>query len=303
MSRTFVCSTIMAGFLAPAALAQDVAVLTPYLSSVTTNEMIEVFTDTADARGWSTNVVDTRGDFGQLASRVEDVVNAGVDAIVFASVDPSQIQDQVDAAASAGIPVIAIDGAVAPGVTVNVTSDNFELGTQLSTFLFDQLGGEGNIVKFYHSAHPGVRQRELALDAALEANPGISVIADHYVNVPGPIDDSRIAMETILRQHGDDIDGVWAARDEPAIGALIAVQADMPDSTMLIAGIDGNPQAVELIGECTNLVGSVRQDFTAMSTMAADALQAVLEGGSPDAQELYAPSILVTRDSVGADCG
>lgn len=303
MARTLFWTAAVVAIVSPAALAQDIAVLTPYLSSVTTNEMIEVFTSTAEERGWSTNVVDTRGDFGQLASRVEDVVNAGVDAIVFASVDPSQIQDQVDAAAAAGIPVIAIDGAVAPGVTVNVTSDNFELGTQLSSFLFDQLGGEGNIVKFYHSAHPGVRQRELALDAALEANPGITVIADHYVNVPGPIDDARIAMETILRQHGDDIDGVWAAWDEPAVGALIAVQADLPDSTMLIAGIDGNPQAVELIGDCTNLIGSVRQDFAAMSTMAADALQAVLEGGSPEADELYAPSILITRDSVGATCG
>lgn len=87
------------------------------------------------------------------------------------------------------------------------------------------------------------------------------------------------------------------------MGALIAVQADLPDSTMLIAGIDGNPQAVELIGDCTNLIGSVRQDFSAMSTMAADALQAVLAGGAPEAQELYAPSILITRDSVGADCG
>lgn len=110
-------------------------------------------------------------------------------------------------------------------------------------------------------------------------------------------------MESILRQHGADIDGVWAAWDEPAVGALIAVQADLPDSTMLIAGIDGNPQAVELIGDCTNLIGSVRQDFAAMSTMAADALAAVFAGGSPEAEELYAPSILITRDSVGANCG
>ena len=34
MVRTFVCSAAAAAFLAPAALAQDVAVLTPYLSSV-----------------------------------------------------------------------------------------------------------------------------------------------------------------------------------------------------------------------------------------------------------------------------
>ena len=82
---------------------------------------------------------------------------------------------------------------------VNVTSNNFELGTQLSEALFKALDGKGNIVKFYHSAHPGVHQRELGLDATLEKYPDIKVIADHFVKVPGPVDDGRIATTTSLR--------------------------------------------------------------------------------------------------------
>ena len=300
MAATAAAATVAAG---SAAHAQEVAVLTPYLSSVTTNEMVDVFSTAAEERGWSTNVIDTRGDFGQLANRIEDVVNAGVDAIVLASVDPGQIQDQIDLAAAADIPVVAIDGAVAPGVTVNVTSDNAELGASLSRFLFEAMGGEGNVVKFYHSAHPGVRQRELALDAALADYPGITVLADHYVNVPGPIDDARIAMESILQRYGDTIDAVWAAWDEPAIGALLAIEGMLPGSDILIGGIDGNPQAVDVINNCSHMIVSVRQDFESMSKVAADALATMFSGGAPEAQELYAPSVLVTRDSLGADCG
>lgn len=298
----FVLAAFASMGLASTALAQEVAVLTPYLSSVATNEMVETFRTDAEARGWSVNVVDTRGDFQQLASRVEDVTSAGVAAIVLVSVDPNQIGDQVKAAAEAGIAVFALDGALADGVAANITTDNFGLGSILSDYLFGELGGEGNIVKFFHSAHPGVRQRELALDAALEKTPGITVIAEHYVQVPGPIDNARQAMETFLRQHGAAIDGVWAAWDEPAIGALLAIQSDLPDADIVIAGIDGNPQAVELIGQCTNLRATVRQDFPAIARMAVEEIAGVLEGGEPSSREIFVDATVVDRDSVGASC-
>lgn len=287
---------------AASAHAEDVAVLTPYLSSVATNEMIETFKTESAAKGWTVNVVDTRGDFQQLASRVEDVANSGVKAIVLVSVDPNQIGDQVAAAAEKGIPVISLDGALAKGVTINVTTDNFALGTQLSDYLFKAMGGKGNIVKFFHSAHPGVRQRELALDKALGENPDIKVIAEHYVQVPGPIDNARQAMETFVRQYGDQINGVWAAWDEPAIGALLAIQSDSPDSKAIIAGIDGNPQAIDLIKQCTNLIATVRQDFPGIAKTAVSEIAAVMEGKKPAKPEIFVSANVIDRVSLGVTC-
>jgi len=284
------------------AQADDVAVLTPYLSSVATNEMIETFKTESATKGWTVNVVDTRGDFQQLASRVEDVASAGVKAIVLVSVDPNQIADQVAAAAEKGIPVISLDGALAKGVTVNITTDNFALGTILSDYLFKAMGDQGNIVKFFHSAHPGVRQRELALDKALGEHPGIKVIAEHYVQVPGPIDNARQAMETFVRQHGDQINGVWAAWDEPAIGALLAIQSDKPDSKAKIAGIDGNPQAIDLIKQCTNLIATVRQDFPGIAKAAVQEVASAIEGKKPEKQEIFVNANVVDRASLGVTC-
>lgn len=82
--RAGILGLAFAGLMASTAssFAADVAVLTPYQSSVATNQMITVFQDKAKAAGWNTTVVDTRGDMGQLASRIEDVVNAKVAAIV-----------------------------------------------------------------------------------------------------------------------------------------------------------------------------------------------------------------------------
>ncbi|MBB6468368.1 ribose transport system substrate-binding protein [Aminobacter lissarensis] len=287
---------------AASAHAEDIAVLTPYLSSVATNEMIETFKTESAVKGWTVNVVDTRGDFQQLASRVEDVANAGVKAIVLVSVDPNQIGDQVAAAADKGIPVIVLDGALAKGVAINITTDNFALGSLLSDYLFKAMGDKGNIVKFFHSAHPGVRQRELALDKALGEHPGIKVIAEHYVQVPGPIDNARQAMETFVRQYGDEINGVWAAWDEPAIGALLAIQSDKPDSKALIAGIDGNPQAIDLIKQCSNLVATVRQDFPGIARTAVKEIAAVIEGKKPEKSEIFVSANVIDRASLGVSC-
>ncbi|MHB1109881.1 MAG: substrate-binding domain-containing protein, partial [Devosia sp.] len=255
------------------AAGEKVSVITPYLSATATAEMIEAFKAQATQKGWTVDVVDTAGDMGAFASRVEDATTSGANAIVLVSVDPAQIQDQVDKAKAAGIAVITIDGAKNASTVLNVTSDNYVLGETMSKFLIDTIGGKGNIVRFFHSAHPGVRQREIALDDALKANPDVKEVANHYVQVPGQIEDSRAAMDAILLANPGDgaIDAVWAAWDEPGIGANLAIEAAGREG-IVIAGIDGNPEAVELIKACGNYIGTVRQGFGEMANIAAEEL-------------------------------
>jgi ribose transport system substrate-binding protein len=284
------------------ALATDVNILTPYMSAIPTNEIVQSFKAEAEARGWNVTIIDTRNDAAQLASRMEDTVNAKADAIVLVSTTAELIADQVKMAADAGIPVISLDGAKAENVTVNVTSNNFDLGVQLSESLFTALNGKGNIVKFFHSAHPGVHQRELGLDETLAKYPGINVIAEHFVQVPGPVDDGRVAMENILRQYGDQIDGVWAAFDDPGIGAELAFESEAPESDAIIMGIDGNAQAVDMIESCTHFKLTLRQDFVGMAKIGAEQLEKVLAGDAVHSEEIFVPAVPVTAQSLGADC-
>lgn len=302
--RLSVISAALAALMSTAASAwaTDVTILTPYISSIPTNEMAQSFKAEGEKRGWNVTIIDTRNDFGQLASRIEDTVNAKAGAIVLISTDPAQVQDQVALAHKAGIPVISLDGAKNADVAVNVTSNNFDLGVQLSEELIKAIGGKGNIVKFYHSAHPGVHQRELGLDEVLKKYPDVKIIADHFVKVPGPVDDGRIAMENILRQHGDAINGVWAAFDDPGIGAELATESEKPDAKLIIMGIDGNAQAVDMIKSCTHYKATLRQDFPKMATVGAEQLEKILAGGKADKDELYVPAVTVTPDSLGVKC-
>ena len=289
---------------APAnAAGETVSVITPYLSAVATGQMVDAFKKDAAKYGWTVDVVDTAGDMGAFASRLEDATTKKPSAIVLVSVDPKQTQAQVDAAKAAGIPVVTIDGAKNPSVALNVTSDNYAMGEMMTKYLFDQLGGKGNIVRFFYSAHPGVHQRELALDAALKANPGIKQVADHYVQVPGQVDDSRSAMDAMLLAHPGPgaINGVWAGWDEPGIGAELSLEA-ANRKDIIITGVDGNPQAIDLIKKCSPYVATVQQGFSQMADIAADQLNAILAGGKPEKDEMYAPAHLITRDSLGVKC-
>ena len=84
---------------------KTVAVLTPYLSSTTTKQMVDILETNIRGKGWEAVTVDTKNDFAALASRMEDLITSKVDAIVIVSADPSQVADQVLAADRAGIPV------------------------------------------------------------------------------------------------------------------------------------------------------------------------------------------------------
>ena len=110
------------------AAGEKIAVVTPYLSAVATAEMVNGFKKEAAAKGWTVDVVDTAGDMGAFASRIEDVAATKPAGIVLVSVNPEQVQAQVDKAAAAGIPVVTIDGAKNKSVVTNVTSDNYVLG-------------------------------------------------------------------------------------------------------------------------------------------------------------------------------
>jgi len=84
-------------------LAQDaptVAVITPYLAQPGTQFVVEGFQTAAEGTGWTVNVIDTAGDVAAVISRIEDVVNQGVDAIVI-NVDPAQVAAGLEVASAA----------------------------------------------------------------------------------------------------------------------------------------------------------------------------------------------------------
>ena len=276
---------------------RKVSLLTANLSSVTTNQMAEYMKQGLESYGIEVTIVDTKGDFGQLASRIEDSVSAKTDAIVLISADPVLVLSQLEVAFEAGIPVFGCDSGFVEGMQVNATSDNYMMGEDITRYLFDELmDGKGTVIALTHRPHPGVVKRSIAFDDLLKEYPDIKLITEQHVEVPGPIESARTIMENLLLSNSekDSITAVWCAWDEPAIGATQALM-DAGRSEVLVIGVDGNSQAVELINEGTNLKATMAQNFEGMANIVVTEIVKLFSGEEVVPGDQYAPALLITK--------
>jgi ribose transport system substrate-binding protein len=277
---------------------KKVSLLTPYLSSVTTNQMVEEMKSGMEEQGMAVTVVDTKGDFAQLASRIEDTVSSGADAIVLVSADPTQVATQLQSAFDAGIPVFGCDSGFMDGMMVNATSDNAAMGEMITKYLFEDLmGGKGTVIALTHRPHPGVAKRCAAFDEIIKEYPDIKLITEQHIEVPGPIENSRKVMENLILSNSDkdSITAVWCAWDEPAIGSTQALQ-DAGRSEVIVVGVDGNSQAVEMINQDTNLKATVAQNFEGMAEIVVTEMTKLFNGEEIAKGEQYAPASIITKE-------
>ncbi|MBQ9263393.1 MAG: substrate-binding domain-containing protein [Clostridia bacterium] len=293
---------MLLGTVAHAEIAgKQVALMTPYLGSVTTNQMVEYMKTDLESKGATVTVINTNNDFAMLASRIEDVATSGqTDAIVLVSADPSQIANQLQDAFEAGIPVFGCDSGFIDGMAVNATSDNYQMGELIVKYVFDELmGGKGTVIALTHRPHPGVVKRCIAFDDLLKEYPDITLITEQHVPAEQPINDAQTIVENLLLANAekDSITAIWAAWDEPAIGATQALKEAGRDE-VLVTGVDGNQQAISLIAEGGNLKATVAQNFEGMAKIVVEEMEKLFDGQEIEKGEKYAPATLITLDNV-----
>jgi ribose transport system substrate-binding protein len=289
---------------APVAHAQKtpvIAVVTPYLAQPGTQFMVEGFQAYGKEKGWTVNVIDTAGDTAAAISRLEDVVSQKVDVIVI-NADVSQIAAGLDAAKKAGIPVVGLDSGSDPLLVANVTSNGYAMASETASYVVDSLNGKGNVVMFTFDAYPPVQKRGIIADAIFANNPDIKIVSRVTPDVKdGGIADSRAKMEALLAANPDpgSISAVWAAWDQPALGALQAIEAaGRQKEGIVIVGIDANPQALDAIAAKGNFKASVAQDFNGMGRAAGDIVQTLLNKGEITQRTVYVPTKFVTAENV-----
>lgn len=278
---------------------KNVSVMTPYLSSVTTNQMVNYLQEKLEAQGATVNVVDTSNDFAALASRIEDVVASGTDAIVLVSADPAQVENQLQDAFDAGIPVFGCDSGFIDGMQINATSDNYAMGELIVNYLFDDLmNGEGTVIALTHRPHPGVVLRCEAFDAILAEQQNITLITEQHVPAEQPINDAQDIVQNLLLANPEtgSITAIWCGWDEPAIGATQACMEAGRDE-IIVVGVDGNEQAVSLIQQGTNLKATVAQNFEGMTDIVVEQMGRLFDGETIEQGDMYADATLITPDN------
>ena len=194
----------------------------------------------------------------QQIALVAQALKTRPDAFVFTAVHLTKLEQALDSIKAAGIPIFSFIGRLNPGRAVShVGAMDYELATDVANRLFDHLGGRGKvaIIEGPASTATNVRRLQGYLDAAA-LRPGIEIVARcSGANLRGP---GREAFAKVLKQQ-PRIDGVLAANDDMAIGALAAL--DEVGRRSVIVGVNAIPEAIAAIRDGRMLATA---DFNAM---------------------------------------
>jgi len=245
-----ICAAIVAALGAPAAQAngEKIAVFTknntnPYFQAV------RLGADSAakQMNASVTHFVPTKPDsIPEQMSQIEDVVVRKPDSIVFTAVDYKAMVPGVEKMNRAGIPVVNIIDRVQGGKFVAfVGADDYTIGLATARHLLKTMGGKGNVVII-----EGVRGALTSIDRvrgfqqALKEFPNVKLLASQ----PGNYQRLQAlqVMENLM-QSFPQINGVLAANDAMALGALEAM--DAAKRKALVIGINATKEAVDAIKE------------------------------------------------------
>ncbi|GGV73347.1 substrate-binding domain-containing protein [Streptomyces thermoviolaceus] len=249
--------------------------------------------------GIELTVTDAQNDASQQANQLQNFTSAGLGAIIVNPVDSDAASNAVKAAGKADIPVIAVDRGVNKAeIDALVASDNVAGGELAAKTLAEKLGGTGRIVILQGQAGTSAaRERAAGFAQGLKAYPGIKVLAQQ----PADFDRTKglDVMSNLLQAH-PDVQGVLAANDEMALGAVKALGSKAGTSVQVV-GFDGTPDGLTAVKNGT-LYASVAQQPTQLGRIAVDnALEAVQ--GKKIEQTVKVPVKVVTKENVAGFSG
>ncbi|MFG2132305.1 substrate-binding domain-containing protein [Streptomyces sp. NPDC048751] len=249
--------------------------------------------------GVDLTVTDAQNDASQQANQLQNFTSSGLDAIVVNPVDSDAAAPSVRAAGKAKIPVIAVDRGVNQATTdALVASDNIAGGELAAKSIAEKLGGKGRIVILQGQAGTSAaRERAEGFAKGLKAYPGIQVVAQQ----PADFDRTKglDVMSNLLQAH-PDVQGVIAANDEMALGAVKALGSKAGKSVQVV-GFDGTPDGLKAVGAGT-LYASVAQQPSQLGKIAVDNALRALQGKKVE-QTVKVPVKVVTKENVAGFSG
>jgi ribose transport system substrate-binding protein len=217
---------------------------------------------------------------GQLED-IRNLISAGVDAIIVNPADPAGIQAALAEATAARIPVVAVDQAVTEPSAFIISNNQEEYAYLGAKWLFETLGGEGDVVYMRGAAGASAdSDRDAGFKRALAEFPGITVV--HEVFTGWQQDQGKQQILDFIAT-GIPFDGIWTSGiDNVIVDALVESGAPLvPVVGADNAGFVGQLTSVEgLEGAAVTNPGSIGGAGVTLAVR-------ILGGETPEAQTVY----------------
>lgn len=190
------------------------------------------------------NFIPTSADnVAQQTALAEEALRSKPDAVIFTPTDAKAMAPLVAKFMAAGIPVINVNDRVPGTVTAYVGSDDLAIARATARALLTAMKGSGTVVIL--EGTPKVSssiQRTRGFTEALKEFPNVKLLASQSGNYARK---SAAEVMTALLRKFPQIDGVLAANDPMALGALDALGP--AKRSALVVGINASRDAAELI--------------------------------------------------------
>ena len=254
-------------------------------------------TKAADELGWTVNVVDAAGNADQANAAIQNFAQVGAGAIVDMVFPWSSIGAGLDAAKTAGIPVVSWGGGL--GSTIAATNGSGgPMAIPVVELMLKNMGGKGSILALTYRTGEVCRNREEVMDEMVAKFPDIKVTKNE-VRIPGYFEDGAQYANAWLASHPADSEplAIWGCWDDPAIGAIGSLRSQNR-TDVKVYGINGNAQALENIKNGFMTATAWQDSFSEGYNMVKmlDEIKKAGAAWEPKAAEV--PAVLVTSDTV-----
>ena len=241
-------------------------------------------------------VVNRNGGPTEQIADLESLISQGVDAIILNPTDRDGLNAVIEAAIDQGIVVVSVDQAVSAEGAHVVTNDQTAYAQIGAEWLFEQLGGEGNVVEMRGAdGVPADTDRHDGFTAALESYPDINVVAETFTGWD-PSTGAQQALDLITTQ---EVDGIWTSGiDYPVVEQFAAADVEY----VPIVGADNNGfvrQLIELEGD--GLVGAAVTNPPAIGAVGMAIAIDALAGNEPPLETILTPALFATGDAEGLE--
>lgn len=269
------------------------------LSNEYFQSMLEGVEAEAEAKGVELETHDQKSDENELVTGCQNLIDKGVDALIVSPCKPEVMDNIVENAHAADIPVIILDiGDGGSDKDAIVVSDMYGGGTIAGQYALDLLseksvtGKEYAVIKCEESATYAIQRGE-GFSAVMD-DTGYKKVAEITANSDQT--EGYNAMQDILASN-PDIVAVFAENDNMALGAASAIEEAGKAGEILVFGFDGNESAVQAITDGT-MSGTIAQQPVEIGKMGIDlSLQKIngeeLTYDDEGSKEIYADVYLI----------
>ena len=258
-------------------------------------QLKNTFGEKAKAAGLDVEFLDAKGDSNLQIDQLNEAISNKAAAIVLLAMDGTSIVPTVEKAREAGIPVVIMNREVNDPKVIGSLSDDREAGRMQGEFMASHLPPNAKIVYLMgeSSLSVAVKRWEGFKEACLDKRPDVTLLA----SVDGSWSKAEgMKAMTLWLSFFPEINGVVAANDEMALGAIQALKAANRLQGCLVTGVDATPDGLAAV-EAGELSQTVKQDAEGQTAGAVTLVQGFLSGKAPT-ESLDIPFTSITQDNI-----